>query len=414
MLAALGLLTRFGFGFSKETYFGFVEFERVFGASDKDKRDVLSITDFELGLNGLLAAGWLVEADEGHGFRWIGSQLEEILVKYTARKKRIMVGVFGSKAMLHLYIGLHVVRGAGSLMYAAWPQRMLAPWPLRPTGDQNPDQCELLPERVSGRAIHVLGDTLRLYGIACKTHETGWVLRSLIIPTEDLDDNAEAELAQLSVSLAEASAASGVHGVEWKFWSETRAVTPGWGTEASDWIHPLKDSENLSCRFWMKQYHTRLCDRFIDGVNVRAVLEELLPRARTVSLEWRANFGYMALAYGMPQSHAFLEAIALDPSAERLSRYNCALASLLSITPAVGVALAELKAILPEDAPSGFSSMLQLTLDDGALVFTEWRPAEDGSDSPPLDSFVKSAIAVLERALASGGPRCVLAARRED
>ena len=364
----------------------------------------------------MLAAGWLVEADEGHGFRWIGSQLEEILVKYTARKKRIMVGGFGSKEMLHPYIGHLVVRGARPRMYKSCLPRMLAPWRLGPTGDLDPEQCDLLPERVSGRAIHVLGDTLRLYGIACKTHETGWVLRSLIMPTEDLEDDAEAEaeLAKLSVSFAEASAASGVHGVEWKVWSETRAVTTSWGTEASDWIQPLKNSENLSCHFWMTQHHKRLCDRFLDGVNVRAILEELLPRARTVSRELRKNFGYMALAHGMPQSRAFLEAIAPDSSAESLSRYNCALAALLSSPPAVGVALAELKAISPEDAPSDFRSMLQLTLDDGALIFTEWLPAKDGSDSPSLDSFVKSAIAVLERALASSGPRCVLAARRED
>ena len=44
VLAALGLLTRVGFGFSKETYFGFVEFERAFDPSDETKlpgQDVL-------------------------------------------------------------------------------------------------------------------------------------------------------------------------------------------------------------------------------------------------------------------------------------------------------------------------------------------------------------------------------------
>lgn len=418
VLAALGLLTRVGFGFSKETYFGFVEFERAFGASDETELpggDVLSIADFELGLNGLLAAGWLVEAVEGHGFRWIGSQLEEILVKYTARKKQITVGGFGSKAMLHQYIGHLVVRGARPRMYKSCLPRMLAPWRLGPTGDLDPEQCDLLPERVNGRAIHVLGDTLRLYGIACKTHETGWVLRSLIIPTEDLEDDVEAqsELAKLSVSFAEASAASGVHGVEWKFWSEPRAVTSSWGTEASDWIHPLKNSENLSGRFWMKQYHTRLCDKFLSGESVRAVLEQLLPRAAVVAHEWRANFGYIALAYGMLESRPFLEGVARDPSAEPLSKYNCALASLFSSTPDVSTVVAELKAIPPDDAPGEFQSMLSLGFDDSALVFTEWRPPSDGSASPPLKSFVESAIVALERSIASGAPQRVIAARSE-
>ena len=92
---------------------------------------------------------------------------------------------------------------------------------------------------------------------------------------------------------------------------------------------------------------------------------------------------------------------------------NCALASLFSTPPGVSAAVAELKAIPPDDAPGEYRSMLELGFEDATLVFTEWRPPSDGSADPPLKSFVESAIVALERAIASGAPQRVIAARRE-
>jgi hypothetical protein len=127
----------------------------------------------------------------------------------------------------------------------------------------------------------------------------------------------------------------------------------------------------------------------------------------------RSNFGYMALAYGMPESRPFLEGVARDPSAEPLSKYNCALASLFSTIPDVTIALAELKAIQSAQESGEFSSMLRLKFEEGALKFTEWIPPSDEAACPSLSWFVESVIGELESALASGGPQCVIAARSE-
>jgi hypothetical protein len=420
VLDALGLLTRVGFGFSKVTYSGFVESERAFDTSEESDhtseesdRSALSIPDFELGVNGLLATGWLVEAEVGHGFRWIAPQLEEILVKYAARSRGAMIGAYGPRMMLRKYIAYIVGLSRHPQVYISGLGPTLAPWSPTPSAELAHDQIELLPEWMSGRAIHVLGDKLQLYGIGCKTREFGWTVRTLVIPSADLDADAKESVAQWQAKFDRAHATSEIHGVEWRFWSETCSVTSSWGSIESDWTQPLANTEILTCRLWMFGYHKRLCDRFLSGESVRAVLEQLLPRAAVVAHEWRANFGYMALAYGMPESRPFLEGVARDPSAEPLSKYNCALASLFSSTPDVSTAVAELKAIPPDDAPGEFQSMLSLGFDDSALVFTEWRPPSDGSASPPLKSFVESAIVALERSIASGAPQRVIAARSE-
>jgi hypothetical protein len=272
-LQALGLLTRVGFGFAHKTYCGFVESERHLlsrrRAAVAGECSSLTIESFEAGLHSLLATGWLCEAEGDTGYRWSAPQLEEVLLKYVARSRNVLVGRFGRKSSLVPYLGLISGTGQGfpSVDRGLW---WLTPWTATLSERAPREGLASIPDRLRGRALHAFHDRCEIVEIACSTPERGWAVRSLMLCGADRA-NGRQFIEELERSIALANDAAIGFGVRWSAVRSTHEAYPPWGSDPSDWSVPLQDSENLRCAAWMGGYHLRFCDEFLAGKDVSEI-----------------------------------------------------------------------------------------------------------------------------------------------
>ena len=405
----LGLFSRWGFGFDRRVYHGLVETERVIHKSSFDA------LQFDRGAVELTRMNWLEETTEG--YKCLVPPLECILIKYVAKSKRVNIGSLDSSTGA-LSGGI-----SASFRCVEWPALELL---LRDkTQLSHQVWCERFgtlsqPNVYSSESFHTLDlsiiDTdVRMIQFELVVSGTSHFRRTLIggVGAGDLDEfqklvsAAREKVTETNNSTAEFS-------VVWNLFEHQRTFATPWGLRESDWTSAARDPEFLSCPIRGIRFHAEMRREFLSGgdrSNVYAALREMIPSSINAALN--ADCGFMALAIGIPGTRAYLGRIIATGVDAPLVRYNHALASLFLTPPGVSAAVAELKAIPPADAPEEFLSMLELGFEDAALVFTEWRPPSDGSASPPLKSFVGSAIVALERAIASGAPQRVIAARSE-
>jgi hypothetical protein len=412
-LQALGLLTRVGFGFSRKTYYGFVESERVMTGSDGSagagKLVPLTTESLDAGLHSLLVTGWLCEAESDAGFRWNAPQLEEVLLKYVARSKRVTIGGFGSKSLLEPYLAWmsRTPRVPVPMEDFVW----LTPWTASLPEGASREGVVAIPDRLRGRALHVIHNRCEVAELACFTPERGWTVRLLILFGTDLAEGLEL-LEELERSIANANDAASCFGVRWSLVRSTLEAKPPWGSEPSDWMDPLQDAANFGCTTWMFCYHTRICDEFLAGKDVAQAVHCLLPHLPSIKSSYASNFAFIALAYGLSGTRESLKQVVGELEESALAKYNLALSALFAEPDGLVRAVDELRAMNLHDKSDGFRAMLLPRWRDGEIRFEEWRPDAEGANQPPLRWFIGSALEELEKALASGGPVRVVPARQ--
>jgi len=412
-LQALGLLTRVGFGFSRDTYRGFVESERAMKASNRTagsmKVEPLTIAAFEGGLNSLLTNGWLSETEGETGFGWNASQLEEVLLKYVARSKHVFVGRFGSRSLLEPYLARLIGAPSVPVEFGPW----LTPWTTSVAERETPGQTMALPHRLRGRAIHALHDRLEIIEVACGTPERDWRVRSVLLPSEMIA-RGQQWLDWLERALGSAEVAASGYGVRWAVVRSAATAEPAWGSEPSDWTDPLDEPAFLGWSAWMGRYHQRLCAAFLDRKPASQLIRRILPKVSAIDRRYTSDFCFIALAYGLPETRETLIRVVKDLEDSALARYNLALAALFDAAGGLSSAVAELKKIEYPERRVGFRAMLLPKWRAGEIRFEEWRPDSEDTLSPSLKWFVDSAIKELEAALASGATISVVPARQSE
>jgi hypothetical protein len=334
------------------------------------------------------------------------------LLKYVARSKRVFIGSFGSKSLLEPYLA-RVSRAPSNLPLPVEGVVWLTPWTATLPEGAPRDGLVTIPHRLRGRAFHALYDSCEVFEIACSTPERGWSIRSLLVSSADLAGVGD-RLAKLEQSFVAADDAARSFGVRWSVVRSTLNAATSWGSEPGDWTEPLEDSANLGCPAWMGRYHQRVCAEFLAKRPLAHILHRLLPQLPLIEPAFASNFGFVALAYGLPDARESLKQVVSELDEPGLARYNLALAALFAEPQGLSQSVAELRAMEFAEVSESFAAMLLPKWRAGEIRFEEWTPGPEDRASPPLKWFVDSAIGELEAALASGAPVRVVPARQPE
>jgi hypothetical protein len=161
----------------------------------------------------------------------------------------------------------------------------------------------------------------------------------------------------------------------------------------------------------MSRYHQRICDAFLKGEDVSEIVRQLAQHTPSINPGFAANFGFVALAYGLRDAREILTQVVRRLESPALATYNLALSALFAGPDGLTTAVDELRSVVASAADGKFEAMLLPRWNAGEVEFEEWRPGTEDTESRRLTWFVDTALEELEKALAAGGTPRIIPAR---
>lgn len=380
-LVALSVVSAVGFGLTRDEYGCLLRCDREFGgllgnvrwvgrdpSGDSPAAQVLNVApippaNFESGLERLVQDGWVDTSGEAGRLQWRGDPMREVLIKYEALARGVKMGGFARRHGVHAYLR---ALAAGVKVLAR-------------VGEPETQEGEFvsMQERIPGPLCALLGDgtwglQLRL---SLRDGTRGAVLG--LVPADVL--TREDELRELESRVARANEQGAGVGMCWSLACEVLRPNRTWQGTASDWLFCFEKPELLGRTLVMLPWHWRLCDYYVKGGAVRAVIERAIHAAALLPIGVLPNLGYMALALGVDGAKILLDRAA-DGIVSPLLSYNRAISHLLGRSPDVPAALEELSQIIA-DHSDDFRIALRLRCTTDSISMYESVPGEGGGPS---------------------------------
>ena len=400
-LSSLCLLSRWGFGFNKDTYHAFAETDRFCGWSS------LTIPDLDSGLTELLGMNWLV-GDGVVGYKCLLQPLERILIKYVAKSKKIIVGSLDETANIFA-AGLNTSRVAGKLFqyFKTGFAKSCADQMWIKSFGRIDKEGAVLEESFNKPDLGIIGNDVRLIQYDLVVNGDVEFRRRLVVAVSSTRVNEFEKLfLRGQEQFKRLNNLTATFGVEWKQQVTQRTFDREWGLRESDWSDVVKDPVIFRSKLLGPIFYDHMCEAFLSNENiyfVRCALYEILKHSSVpfINEDFSPNYGFMALAMGLSGTRTYLDCIT-EYFDGPLVRYNQAIARLLTSPIQIENVIAELINIDPStETGNSYRALVDLELDSNELKFVLWKPKSGDETDGKCEIFrahLEGCIKVLEAA----------------